>query len=55
MRTVFPIRVMKILGARILIVTNAAGALNPEFRVGDIMVINDHVSVPGLAGQNAYF
>lgn len=51
-QTVFPIRVMHIMGVRTVILTNAAGGLNPEFRVGDIMVIEDHISFPGLAGLN---
>jgi purine-nucleoside phosphorylase len=38
------------LGCQELIVTNAAGALNPCFRPGEIMVIDDHVSLPSLAG-----
>lgn len=33
-------------------VTNAAGSLNPIFKVGDITVINDHISIPGLAGNS---
>ncbi|KAL2918235.1 Purine nucleoside phosphorylase [Polyrhizophydium stewartii] len=52
LRTVFPIRVMQLLGATTLIVTNAAGGLNANFRVGDVMLIADHVSFAGLAGQN---
>lgn len=39
----FPIRVMKFLGIKTLIVSNAAGGMNPEFEIGDIMVINDHI------------
>ncbi|NXP10768.1 PNPH phosphorylase, partial [Thinocorus orbignyianus] len=48
----FPIRVFFLLGVEILIVTNAAGGLNPHFQVGDIMFIRDHISLFGLAGQN---
>ena len=45
-----PVRVMRLLGIRTLIVTNAAGGLNPSFTAGDIMVIEDHIFVPGMAG-----
>jgi purine-nucleoside phosphorylase len=41
-RVVLPVRVMRLLGVKLLIVTNAAGGLNPSFNVGDIMVIQDH-------------
>lgn len=41
---VFPIRVMKLLGVEKLIVTNAAGGLNPDFEVGDLMLIEDIIS-----------
>ena len=39
-----PIRVMSALGAQTLIVSNAAGALNPEFRAGQLMLIEDHIN-----------
>ncbi|MCX6355291.1 MAG: purine-nucleoside phosphorylase [Candidatus Aureabacteria bacterium] len=40
----YPVRVMKLLGAQVLIVTNAAGALNRSFKVGDLMLITDHIN-----------
>lgn len=48
----FPIRVFHALGVRVLVVTNASGALNPDFNVGDVMLINDHINMPGLCGLN---
>ena len=47
-----PVRVMKLLGIEILIVTNAAGGLNEKFKVGDIMIINDHINIVGMSGIN---
>lgn len=40
----FPVRVMKQLGINILIVSNAAGGMNPEFELGDLMIIKDHIN-----------
>jgi purine-nucleoside phosphorylase len=40
----FPVRVMKMLGIEKLIVSNASGALNPDFRKGDLMIIDDHIN-----------
>jgi purine-nucleoside phosphorylase len=48
----FPIRVMQVLGANTLIVTNAAGGIRPGFRAGDLMAIADHINLVGLAGHN---
>ncbi|HEY2721563.1 MAG TPA: purine-nucleoside phosphorylase [Chitinophagaceae bacterium] len=41
---VFPIRVMKLLGIKALFLSNAAGGVNPDLKVGDLMIITDHVS-----------
>lgn len=51
----FPIRVMKLLGVQTLLLSNAAGAVNPTFNVGDLMIINDHISfftINPLIGKN---
>ena len=48
----FPVRVMHRLGIRTLILTNAAGGLNPAFRVGQIMLMRDHIALPAMAGLN---
>ncbi len=48
----FPIRVMQRLGVKTLILTNAAGGLNRDFQVGDVMLINDHINFIGMAGGN---
>lgn len=52
---VFPVRVLKFLGVHQLLVSNAAGGVNPGFRVGDLMIITDHISfatVNPLVGKN---
>ena len=41
----FPVRVMKMLGIKTLLVSNASGSLNPDFKKGDLMVINDHINL----------
>jgi purine-nucleoside phosphorylase len=51
----FPVRVMKALGVRYLLVSNACGGMNRSFRPGDLMVIEDHVNLMGdnpLLGKN---
>ncbi len=47
-----PIRVMQRLGVEFLFVTNAAGAVNPSFEPGDLMLITDHLNLIGMAGPN---
>ena len=47
-----PIRVMKLIGITNLIATNAAGGLNPKYKVGDIMLMKDHINIMGFAGNN---
>lgn len=47
-----PVRVMKRLGINTLVLTNAAGAINPEFTPGDVMLITDHISLMGMTGNN---
>ncbi|EQC32076.1 purine-nucleoside phosphorylase [Saprolegnia diclina VS20] len=51
-KTTLPIRVMSLLGVKFLIVTNAAGALNETYNVGDVMIMADHLNMPGLAGKH---
>ncbi len=47
-----PVRVMRLLGINTLILTNAAGGLNKSFSAGDIMVIEDQIFIPGMAGNS---
>ena len=43
---------MKLFGIENIVVTNAAGGLNPEFQAGDIMMIRDHINLPGFTGAH---
>ena len=49
-RLSLPVRVMQQLGIKTLIVTNAAGSVNPDFSPGDLMLITDHLNLIGMAG-----
>ncbi|KAG0349141.1 hypothetical protein BG004_001565 [Podila humilis] len=51
-QTTYPIRLMSLLGVETLIVTNAAGGLNPAFQIGDVCIIEDHINLPGMTGNN---
>jgi purine-nucleoside phosphorylase len=48
----FPIRVMRRLGVRTLILTNAAGGVKTTFEVGDLMLIEDHINLVGMSGHH---
>jgi purine-nucleoside phosphorylase len=51
----YPVRVMRLLGVETLLLSNAAGGVNPAFEVGDLMIIKDHISlfqVNPLLGKN---
>ncbi len=47
-----PVRVMQLLGVQTLLITNAAGGVNPGFNAGDLMLITDHLSLIGMGGLN---
>ena len=51
----FPVRVMKLLGIQKIIISNASGCLNPDYKKGDLMVIEDHINLQNdnpLRGRN---
>ena len=47
-----PVRVMQKLGVKTLIITNAAGGINPDFEPGDLMLLSDHISLFTMGGEN---
>jgi len=48
----FPIRIFRMFGAKVLVLTNAAGGLNPTYNTGDLVIIRDHVSFLNFTGSN---
>ncbi|MBN2084140.1 MAG: purine-nucleoside phosphorylase [Anaerolineales bacterium] len=51
-QTAFPVRVLRRMGVNVFIITNAAGAIHPDFQPGDLMLITDHINLLGLGGAN---
>lgn len=49
---VYPVRLLHALGCEVLVLSNAAGGLNAAWALGDLMVIEDHINLPGLVGAN---
>ncbi|CAL1529668.1 unnamed protein product [Lymnaea stagnalis] len=50
-KVAMPVRVMKAMGIETLLLTNAAGGLNQSYKTGDIMLLKDHIDLPGLTGE----
>jgi purine-nucleoside phosphorylase len=51
----FPLRALRLLGAEVGILTNAAGGINPALKSGSLMLIRDHISLPSLVGASPLF
>jgi purine-nucleoside phosphorylase len=49
---VLPVYVMRCLGVQVCLLTNAAGGLHPDYSVGDVVAVSDHLAIPQLAGKN---
>ncbi len=47
-----PVRVMQLLGLHTVVLTNAAGGINPAYRPGDLMLLTDHLNIMGMAGNS---
>jgi len=50
--TVLPVKVMRCLGVKLVVITNAAGGIKANFNVGDVAIIRDHIALPLMAGKN---
>lgn len=48
-QVIYPVELMRVLGIRTVLLTNAAGGLNPEYRPGDLMAITDHLNLTGIS------
>eukprot|EP01029_Cantina_marsupialis_P027863 TRINITY_DN774100_c0_g1_i1.p1 TRINITY_DN774100_c0_g1~~TRINITY_DN774100_c0_g1_i1.p1 ORF type:complete len:349 (+),score=88.18 TRINITY_DN774100_c0_g1_i1:41-1048(+) len=51
-KATMPIRVMAMLGVELLLVTNAAGGINQDWNICDLMILKDHINMPGLSGNH---
>lgn len=51
-KVTLPVRVMQLLGVKTLVVTNAAGGINADFKAGELMLITDHINLVGMGGNN---
>jgi len=51
-KIVFPVRVLRAIGVDVLIITNAAGGLNETYKTGDLVVVKDHINIPGFCTCN---
>lgn len=51
----YPMRIMKLLGIQVAIITNAAGGLDPTMEVGTVVVLQDHISLPSLVRSSPLF
>lgn len=51
-QVVLPVRVFRRLGVKLLIITNAAGRLNPSYHIGDVVIVSDHFAMPVMSGQS---
>mmetsp|Transcript_816 Transcript_816/g.2379 ORF Transcript_816/g.2379 Transcript_816/m.2379 type:complete len:310 (-) Transcript_816:507-1436(-) len=51
-KATLPVRVLKHMGVTHMVVTNAAGGINSSFKIGDLMIMSDHINLPGMSGNH---